>query len=98
MNTNHLNFEELVAHAENIEFLIVQGGGMARKSDIEMILMGEFDVTRFDAHTITNHVELQNKRNWRVERGTVVWLAQRDEPTRKQYNFEKYKHRLKWFH
>lgn len=90
-------FFELLSATEDIQFIIVKGGGMARKSDVEKILMGEFDLTQFDARNLTNHVEFQNNRTWKISDGKAVWIAKRDEPTRAKYHIEKYASQLKWF-
>lgn len=77
---------ELLAEAENIQYLVVKGGGMATKTLVENIMMERFGgMTRSDAHSICNAVESCNNRIWRFWGGTVTWFAERSEPTMAEY-------------
>lgn len=73
-------FEQLLKEAQEIEFLIVNDGGMATKSAVETILMNRHpDLSRADAHTIMNAKESAVRvANFRG--GEFVWTAPWDEP------------------
>lgn len=80
-------FETLALEVEDIQFLIVNAGGMAAKSLVETILIDRHpDLDRLDARSITNYVTELNRRNWMSrEGGGVYWTAQRPEPTIEDY-------------
>ena len=49
-----------VAVAIQIRNRIVESGGMATKTRVEDELMPLFDIDRYDAHQIMNHIEYHN--------------------------------------
>lgn len=80
-------FETLTQETEDIQYLIVQQGGMAAKSLVEDILMARHPhLDRGDAHTITNYTGELNRRNWMSRQsGGVYWTAGRAEPRIEDY-------------
>lgn len=73
-------FEQLLKEAQEIEFLIIDDGGMATKTAVETILMNRHpDLSRADAHTITNAKE-SAVRVCNFRGGELAWTAPRDQP------------------
>lgn len=71
---------KLLEETADIQYLIVNAGGMATKTAVENILMRQYPgLSRSDAHTILNNVECQ-KRSFIIGREGCKWLAARPEP------------------
>jgi hypothetical protein len=69
------------------QFLVVQGGGIARKSDGEAWLMQRYDIDEYRARQITNQVT-EGPNYFMVSREGVEWqewTARRPAPTPEQY-------------
>jgi len=77
--------------AEEWQYLVVKGGGVARKSDMDAMLMQRFGIDATDARRISNRVT-QGLRGERLpwvspygDGGAVRWQADRPEPTLEQF-------------
>lgn len=69
------------------QYLVVQGGGIARKSDGEAWLTARYGIDEYRARQITNQVT-EGPRYFMVSREGVEWhswTAGRPAPTREQY-------------
>ena len=70
------------------QFLIIQGGGMARKSDLDAWLMARFGINEIDARDVSNTIEFRNERFYMISSGAVEWYernAGRPAPLLEQY-------------
>lgn len=76
-------FEVVADAAVDIQYLIVKSGGMATKTKVEDVLMGRYQLSRGDAHTIVNFVE--SRQDFTVGSGRIRWQANRPEPQPQQY-------------
>lgn len=57
-------FNALIEQAVRVRDVVVFAGGMATKSFMEDFLMLKFPgLSRYDAHTVTNHIEYENKKS-----------------------------------
>lgn len=74
---------EILAEVAEIQFLIVEAGGMATKTAVEEVLMKRHGLDRSDAHTFVNVAAAG--RDFMVRRGGVEWLADRPAPVVEKY-------------
>ncbi len=68
------------------QYLVIQAGGIARKSDLDAWLQNRFNLTLAAAHSISNYVE--SKALYQIRSGNIAWLADaagRPAPERSQY-------------
>ena len=66
-------FNEILRAAVDWQYLIVQSGGMARKSDCEAWLMPRYNIDHFTARQITNCIT-GGPRYFVCSRDGVEWL------------------------
>ena len=64
LNARQAQWDSMVDAAQDIVKRIVESGGMANKSRVEDELMPMFDMDRYTAHQIMNHIERHNLRKW----------------------------------
>jgi len=76
-------FSRLMDEVCEIQFLIVQAGGIATKTAVENIMMRRHQLDRGDAHSLTNYAE--SRQDFMVNNGRVEWLAARPKPTITNY-------------
>jgi len=68
-----IDLEVLSNAAQDIQYLIVKGGGMATKSLVEDVLIERYGVSSYRAHQIMNDLEYNNVRPMVFSDGGVNW-------------------------
>lgn len=76
-------WEELKNAAIDWQYLTIQQGGTARKSDLDAWLMSRFDLTSGAARAVSNAIE--GERPFSISGGRVRWRSHRPEPQIGQY-------------
>jgi len=69
------------------QYLVIQAGGIARKSDLDAWLQKRFNLALVTAHTVSNYVE--EKAFYKLQSGDVIWResdAGRPAPVLADYN------------
>ena len=82
------NRDEILNAAEDWRYLIVQAGGMARKSDLDEWLMHRFNLTAYEARQCSNDCEYRHLQYFSILNDGVLWnerKAGRPAPTLEQY-------------